>query len=492
VFNEDLSSLNGSIKNGLNQSDSIMKPLQNVLITISDIGFSSMSSNTSGGMLRYFDPSVHLMINNNVFYNGYSKEQGGSLFFQTKSKISILNCSFQSNNATLDGGAAFFDVDGGFEIKNSTFFNSSSSRGGTLFIMTDEANISESWFENSNSSSDGGSIYFSKDNGLMYSIYNCFFGTTSSLNDGGAIFISQIGHYSSMIVECTFYSCSSSSNGGAVYITSGSGGITVNIFRVCFCKCVTYSINGAGVAIYLVSEAVTHLISVKETSIGQCGLIGKGIGTIHTYRGQQYFAANNISNCESKSGVAGNHLTYYSSSFSFINIIRCNSTENVYFKTEAQQSVDFLYCNILNNNATGYIMGIWAYQDQFSLKYGIFIENIKNLIRLYYQNQKMKNCYIVQENPNLGMSQDLCYITASTAILTPTYQITHYSTFFCKTPNDLGSLEIPCQTLGIQDCQSIPPIPSTCYLPSNNGELNLISTSRVIHQLLISGFVISF
>lgn len=176
-----------------------------------------------------------VVLNNILFFNGYSEENGGAInalgplklnncYFEnnvaenggavySSDVITISNCEFNSNSAGR-GGAVYLSERGFInnvaEIKNTIFVNNKASNyGGALYALRN-LTITNTDFKDNKVNGSGGAIYtrngratystiydrgapaYTVANKLYYQLYikgNCVFENNVAENDGGAIFV---------------------------------------------------------------------------------------------------------------------------------------------------------------------------------------------------------------------------------------------------------------------------------------------------------------
>lgn len=176
-----------------------------------------------------------VVLNNILFFNGYSKENGGAInalgplklnncYFEnnvaenggavySSDVITISNCEFNSNSAGR-GGAVYLSERGFInnvaEIKNTIFVNNKASNyGGALYALRN-LTITNTDFKDNKVNGSGGAIYtrngratystiydrgapaYTVANKLYYQLYikgNCVFENNVAENEGGAIFV---------------------------------------------------------------------------------------------------------------------------------------------------------------------------------------------------------------------------------------------------------------------------------------------------------------
>ena len=176
-----------------------------------------------------------VVLNNILFFNGYSEENGGAInalgplklnncYFEnnvaenggavySSDVITISNCEFNSNSAGR-GGAVYLSERGFInnvaEIKNTIFVNNKASNyGGALYALRN-LTITNTDFKDNKVNGSGGAIYtrngratystiydrgapaYTVANKLYYQLYikgNCVFENNVAENEGGAIFV---------------------------------------------------------------------------------------------------------------------------------------------------------------------------------------------------------------------------------------------------------------------------------------------------------------
>jgi predicted outer membrane repeat protein len=129
-----------------------------------------------------------------------AQDHGGGGFQVFGNDWLYLNCTFHNNKAGLSGGAIFVSNNNARgRIMSSTFI--------------------------SNSATDGGSIYFDRDN-PDWTISDSRFSSNSVANNGGAISISKL-NLNMSISDCWFDSNIAQSNASALSLAFGNAGLSV-------------------------------------------------------------------------------------------------------------------------------------------------------------------------------------------------------------------------------------------------------------------------
>ena len=480
-------------------------------ITINN--FESINSLSGGyGGTIYSSSTGNINISNITLKNSKSSSYGGNLYLSSSQNISIEN--FDSFNSTGSyGGNSFITSVKHLILNNITTFNTTGSlggnyyitaannvtieklyslgskgngNGGNLWINSPNCSISNSWFETSVSSSYGGTIYATSTN-LM--ICNCFFGNSQSSHYGGALYISSSATLCSFILnECTFYEVQGQYAGGAIYL-SASNQLFTDFSKICFFKCRILSSSSSyqGTSIYIscaINEKLQKLYLI--TSV-KGGITAYCDGNFYLLNGQHYIHACNFSENKANKDCIGYLNPSSPSIYQYLNCFSCTSSDNyaIFFKHITNQ-IDFDYSNIINNSIGSICIYVTASAStKFFIKFCILMDNIAStsLLTSVTYTQTFRNCFINHNGPvNTLFSNELSVIT--TSLITSTYLLTHYSTFICPTPIELGHLEID-QTI---NCQTLPPIPTSCSLITENEVQPLNSLSTIFNMLIISLF----
>lgn len=203
--------------------------------------------NSHSGSSAVSSPSLSFL----TFRNNYALEQGGAMYSDGNSMISIFKTNFISNTANNSGGALYIAANGNGEsstlsITESYFDNNSAHFGGAIYNGANGGDIMvylESTRFTKNRTVDSGSV-----GGATYTfvkstastaylqIINNIFDENTSFSSAGAIYslTSDGGTGTTDIINSTFYK-NSANVGGAVYQneSSNSSGET-NIYNSIF------------------------------------------------------------------------------------------------------------------------------------------------------------------------------------------------------------------------------------------------------------------
>ena len=144
--------------------------------------------------------------------------------------ITVSNCVFSDNYAEYEGGAIWMDSDSTLTISNSTFTGNSSTDGGAIMMNSDtELVITGSRFTDNHAVGDidvedpeGGAIYAFQDLGMVLEVLeisNSTFTGNTSVEDGGAVYADYtLTIDSSSFTDNHAIGESDTTEGGAVYV----------------------------------------------------------------------------------------------------------------------------------------------------------------------------------------------------------------------------------------------------------------------------------
>lgn len=188
-----------------------------------------------GGALIVSDSNVFL---SNCMFKGNSANNGGAIFSESTSNITINHSTFISNHATgfgnqlCSGGAIFVNGTGSVIIHNSSFKNNTSDQGGAMAVISlfdknvttpemmvpsNAIMVESTVFSNNSANLNGGAVYVS---GSNVTIANSDFSNNKANGVGGAIasnISSSVGLTSSQ-----FLSNVARTNGGAIAVEQNS------------------------------------------------------------------------------------------------------------------------------------------------------------------------------------------------------------------------------------------------------------------------------
>ena len=465
---------------------------------ISTNGFIYISNSTSKESKSFsyggtFDlSSTNISLNNVSITDSFSNSAGGSLHL-TGNILDLKNVFTHNSNSTSNGGSSCLNSSEIVLIENYTSSNTNSkSQVGTSFISSPNCNISNSWLEYSNSTMDGGSIYITSLSNQTYYIKNCYFGFTYSLLNGGSISILRTIQSSNIFIsECSFFKTMSLRNGGAIHINCQF--LKIDISKICCDQCFigTSGSTYKGTSIYISSnQASTLMIKFESITSSKGGLSGFGDSTFYLLNSQHFSRGINFSQCRTNIKSCAHLLPRVSSTYQYYNLLNCTSTSINFMYIDHQLSntlVEISHSNIIGNQCTSYGFEVYSRATYaVSITFSIFLQNsVSTLLGETWGTKGLtRNCFF-HHIGTLALRFDHQLSFETTSHLTETHILTHYSTYLCNTPNELGHLEI----VSCSNCQTMPLIPSTCFYESNI-EFKFSSSIYSIFQIMYISLIL--
>ena len=426
-WNDDLSDINLSLNNPFENNGKKIYFGKNMDFKLDNLQLNYITSSENGGPLVFNDPNVEYFIQNTKIDHN-SGLNGGGLYITTKYPLFLKNVSFKNNTATNYGGTVC-------SIATISSFH-----------------IFDTYFENSFSISYGGAIYISS--------------STANIS----------------IIESTFFNCSSNYMGGSIHISSSS--LTVDITKVCFSyNYISTSGNSLyGTSFYIYSSN-TFLLKFNLVSIGFGGKTGWSTGTMRISGGEQRLKSINATENKAYDCSFGYINPSFSSSFQYMNYFNCSQpgTSYSYYFIYSSYQYDMDNCNFISNKLGSYGIYYSASQNyRFIINYCIFINNTGGSYLLYSNSQQTIRSSFIIHSGSIFYSFSSEYCVTNPGYYTQTHLLTHYSTYLCLTPNELGGLEIE-----NQNCQTQPPIPTTCNFETNQEQISIMKISKVLEIMLL-------
>ena len=290
--------------------------------------------------------------------------------------------------------------------------------------------------------------------------------------------------------ECTLVNIKSYYSGGCIYLDSSN--LRTNISKICASSCfLTYEHSSAlGTFCYLKSNS-NNLIKLEYTSFSQSGTLNSATGIIYITKGEHFLNSLNFSHNLAHTSSIGYFYPTLSSIYQYNNFVNSSSYLNygINFHYSGYQ-FDLDFSNFINNNFKQYGIFFQGCGTQYKLfiKYCIFLYNNVSSHLFYTQHtqyQTIRSCYIILLGSGVleyYFINENCIVTTG---VTSTYILTHYSTYFCKTPNELGVLQI-----NQEPCQTHPPIQTSCLIFTNNEQISLTFLSNLFYIFIIHIFFI--
>jgi len=497
------------------ENQKVVSLVNSINLSVNNNIFDSIKSSTSGGSLKFAAPKTNFVMKNATYFNSSSSGSGGSFYFIGLTNLLIENCSLISSSAT-NGGAGYISSTKTI-INDCIIANSvSSSYGGALYLTGTEFTINKLSIENSTSngngggiycnaidlyiydskftncqgkgsSSYGGAIYYTEDGQFL--IKNCQFINILCRHDGGSIAIYPTGTMYVNIESISFYNCTSQNgNGGAIFLSLGSYNYKIisQIDKICASNCHVLG-SASQYGHFMAIEGSINTDSVLTLSLASlygCGDLSKGVGCVYLTKSQHRILNCNGSYLMSTRAPILYSLptttfvchfnTYFNNTSSDYECMYIQGPTTIYSAT-IQNS------NLIRNHCLASIINVTTYGSRLTIQECIFINNTgSNLIKSNVASVLVKNCYVYHLS-TVGVNATYELLVTSQRN-TQTHKLSHYSTVFCSTPEDMNQLEIPCQTIppppsmipDLIECNTLPLPPTECILESVQG-ISLLS-----------------
>ena len=176
----------------------------------------------SGQSRIFFINSTKVTLNNILFKNGNTTDNGGAIYWYGADGT-VNDCNFTNNMATLRAGAVYWSGFNG-TINNSNFINNTARKysGGAIQWDYNSTNgtVNNCNFINNTGTQKGGAVYWYEINGKMT---NCNFTNNTSIN-GGAIFWDN--NALNGAVDNSSFINNTGDDGGAIYWYGAHGRMT--------------------------------------------------------------------------------------------------------------------------------------------------------------------------------------------------------------------------------------------------------------------------
>ena len=270
----------------------------------------------------------------------------------------IINSTFNNNTAVDACGAAIYIEGQNTTVVGSEFYDHN-SQNGTIYLVGNDCEISDSYFHNNNATSTGACIYIEGNNA---GISNTTFANNTA-HDGGSIFI--VGDHT-VIENDTKFIDNNATNGAGVYVN----GSNTEIVNSSFIN--NIAVNGAGA-----------LVNGHDTDVNG-----------------SYFEGNNATN---GGGV------YIEGD---INVL----TDNIFFKNNVTNQGGAVYINghtsnITNNNFTQNEAVPASEDEETGLGGAIFVhgDDTSSLNNSFYHNKARNGSAIYTDGLNFKLENDVFF-----------------------------------------------------------------------------------
>ena len=225
-------------------------------VSITDCTYQNNSATVHGGAMYLYEPTGNVNITNCTFQNNSAIDGGAVWLNGSTDNVSITNCTFQNNSATYDGGAVWLNGSiVNVSITNCTFQNNSAAYGGGAVILDGSVSITNCTFQNNSATYEGGAVRLAESTSNV-SITNCTFQNNSAINGGAVWLYGPTGNVS--IPNCRFQNNSATYDGGAVWLEGSTGNVYITN-----CNFQNNSATNDGAAVRLVNN---HLVFIDKST----------------------------------------------------------------------------------------------------------------------------------------------------------------------------------------------------------------------------------
>jgi len=389
------------------------------------------------------------------------------------------------------GGGGYMNGGYLFNAEGSSFQNVSSLKGGALYIQrVPIVELTQTNFKEGNSTS-GGALYI--DLFGNSTIFDCIFESCQSTTNGGAIAFYRTVLSGCHIRNSMFVNCSSVS-GGAIYVNINNYGDFI-FNRVCAYNCMVKSSTSRGQFLFVEGNNNDNTITLKHISATKCSQNYLGIGVIYFSSAYQDMDSMNFSENTNYQGGAVYNYIPYGYSLKYSTLVKNSASNDYLLYTHGPTTTSGTFLNIIiaNNTVptTKSIIYIQNYNNKLNIvQYSIFLSNSGILLSVNGAHYILviKNSYIQHSGTLTTNYQPSFELVLTKSSLTETFILTHYSTFYCLTPEGLSQQ-------GEEPCQTLPPVPTKCQTQANpptscyiepSSESSLISVTTLFRIIQVS------
>ena len=252
-------------------------------LTISNVTFTSnrtvIGGGNDGGAIYHTSGTLNIL--NSTFTSNYTQDNGGAIYIAAGTgTMTISGSSFTTqNNAAIDAGAAIYLNAGTLTINSATFTSNSTTNGsgGAIFQNGGTLTIDAAAFSGNTASGNGGAINVSAVGGGTLTVNNTTFTNSNAANSadaGGAIY-----HNSATLLTVT----NSTFTGNTATVAGGDGGAIMldnngSSATISGSAFTSNSANDAGGAIFNDGEPFTVTTSAFTSNSAGTGAASAGNG----------------------------------------------------------------------------------------------------------------------------------------------------------------------------------------------------------------------
>ena len=150
--------------------------------TISNCTITGNEASDGGGI---YHSSSNSILNNCVISRNHASSFGGGQRVLRSSSLSVINCTFDNNNADDEGGGVSTYYSSNDYVNCKFFGNSSGDNGGAIYFENNAPHLTNSIFSGNDTLDSGGGIYNENADPILI---NCSFSNNTAGVTGGAIY----------------------------------------------------------------------------------------------------------------------------------------------------------------------------------------------------------------------------------------------------------------------------------------------------------------
>ena len=277
-----------------------------------------------------------IFINNSIFMNGYTQQEGGLIYLDLNSSLVINNSIFMNLSTIIEGSVVYLNQFINFTLQNSVFNNNyCGSDGAVIYLyLTNELNIFNSSFSWNSAASSGGTIDIYQTN--IVNVNLSYFFKNQAIQEGGAI---NLEESNILNISDTIFDGCNASNGGVLrmfhnnslnfqnlqFINTNSeynGGVFLAFFQnqINFSNCSFSNISAAVYGALGVVETGNYLYFLNINIEGSYALSRGGV----LYAEESNYINFTFSNFQDSYSLAESGGFLYMRSGNFIQLLSCS------------------------------------------------------------------------------------------------------------------------------------------------------------------------
>jgi len=299
-----------------------------------------------------------------------------------------------------------------------------------------------------------------------------------------------------VVIDSTvFYNISSPYHSGAIYVVTG-GNILVN--KVCGFRCFTQNpahTNQFGIVL----TGNNYNNGIYYTSLSYCPTQGDRQYSMQVHFGNQILNGINYS-YNTNSGPNSGLYLYETQPFQFLYSNYYNNVGNGQYSFRIYainpEQGDIKHCNFINNRMTDWGNTVFYFYGEasFLIEKCVFARNLGTLFRFHTTtagNFILLSCSIAHQYSGTYLatvSATVKSVVVTSVVITQSLALEHLSTVYCIADLPFSSESISELCLPPTPPQSLPPIPTDCFVESITGS-SLINVLTMVKTAIAYVFV---